>query len=184
MHRRAFVATGALAQSKRVHLSFYVYAYTARPRGAHMSENQAKDGNVVAQEAIGVSNGAADKNGHDFSDIRDENDLRLMFARDAIQLARVPGRAPDRMSKGISEGERCVVCEMSIKKDTLGYKVEFTQNSRNFVRYHLHNQCFAAWEYACEKVEIAGNKPNGQGARANDKTPENGRNPDPGKGGV
>ena len=149
-----------------------------------MSENQAKDGNGVAQEAIGVSNGIANKNGHDFSDIRDENDLRFMFVRDAIQLARVPGRAPDRVSKGISEGERCAVCEMPIKKNTLGYKVEFTQNSRNFVRYHLHNQCFAAWEYACKKVDIAGSKPNGQGTRANDKTSENGRDPDPAQGGV
>ena len=147
-----------------------------------MSENQAKDGNVVAQEAIGVSNGVADKNGHDFSDIRDENSLRLMFARDAIQFARVPGRAPDRVSKGISEGERCAVCEMSIKKDTLGYKVEFTQNTRDFVSYHLHNRCLAAWEHACEKVEIAGSGPNGQSARANGKTSKNGQEPGPGQG--
>lgn len=147
-----------------------------------MRENHVKDGN--AQDVGRGIEGVTAKNTQDYSYIRDENSLRLTFARQAIQFASVPGRTPDRVSQGISEGEQCAVCEMSIQEDALGYTIEFTQDRRNFVRYHLHNQCFAAWEYACGNVEIAGSGLNREGARANDNTPKNGRDPGPGQAGA
>ena len=146
-----------------------------------MSENHPKDGNGGSRHADAGLERVTDENANDFSHIYDEVSLRLMLAREAIELAKVPGRAPDRLSNGYSEGERCAVCGLSLTKAEFGCKLEFIQNGRNFVGYHFHYQCLVAWEYAWGKDENAGSGSNGQDARTSEKTSQNGR--DPGHGG-
>ena len=86
----------------------------------------------------------------------DDTGLRLMLAREAIQVGRLPVRRADRMWGGPSLGVLCAVCGLSITPEELGYELEFAQDGHTSVSHHLHVRCFAAWESECRHAESAG----------------------------
>jgi hypothetical protein len=75
-------------------------------------------------------------------------------ARDAVQNAKLPPRAPDRMWGGPGVGAACTVCELPVAKDELELEIEFAQDgtSPGLDRFHVHVRCFAAWEFEVTKV--------------------------------
>jgi hypothetical protein len=113
--------------------------------------------------------------------IRDDNGLRLAFAREAIRNGRLPARPADRLSKGRSNSARCAICEMPLPKDELGCKLEYAQKGRDWTSHYLHAQCFLAWESECRGAESAGSGPNGHGSRDDGSPATNGRDPGRGK---
>ena len=121
-----------------------------------MSDILAKNGNVEASGGESAANRPT--NGHtlDFSEITDENGLRLMLAREAIQLGKMPDRVPDFLSQEPAEGEQCAVCGLSFTEDELVCKLKFAQNRRDLVSRHLHIRCFAAWESECQNGSVDG----------------------------
>jgi hypothetical protein len=122
-----------------------------------MSEIPFKNGNAVVSGGDGTRNQSKNEHSLDFSQVSDENGLRLFLAREAIQSGKVPDCAPDFLSKEHAEGEQCAVCGLSFTKDELGCKLEFARNRGDAVCRHLHIQCFAAWESECRNTEYARN---------------------------
>lgn len=86
----------------------------------------------------------------------DDTALRMKFAREAIQLGRLPVRRADRMWGGTCHGASCTVCGLSVTLEELGYELEFAQNGNPSVSHYLHVRCFAAWESECRLAESAG----------------------------
>ncbi|MGH8249304.1 MAG: hypothetical protein ACREVI_01185 [Steroidobacteraceae bacterium] len=85
----------------------------------------------------------------------DDTGIRLMLAREAIQLARLPLRPPDHILGGSGDGTDCAVCGLSIGLAELGYELVFAQNGRHSVSHKLHIRCFAAWETECRNAGTA-----------------------------
>ena len=73
--------------------------------------------------------------------------LRRTDARVAIRVGKLPRRAPDGVVGGPGSGRPCRVCGGLITHDETGYEVQFAHAGiASLVRFHLHRQCFTAWE--------------------------------------
>jgi hypothetical protein len=75
-------------------------------------------------------------------------------AREAIQSGRLPIGKPDRTFGGQGSGVTCAVCGHQVKRDQVELEIEFNRPGIMPVldRYHLHQRCFAAWEFERTKV--------------------------------
>lgn len=75
----------------------------------------------------------------------DEETLRRR-AREAITAERVPAGRPKETWGGSGTGAVCDICGLSIPDHEIGFEVEFSRETAPGRIYHLHSQCFAAWE--------------------------------------
>jgi hypothetical protein len=78
----------------------------------------------------------------------DEETLR-MKAREAMEAGRLSQRRPKRMWGGPGIGAPCAVCSEPVKKDELGFELEYAldQVDTGEGDCHVHLRCFAAWEF-------------------------------------
>ena len=69
-------------------------------------------------------------------------------ARSVIQAGMMPNRHPDRMWGGPGAGVDCTICRAPVKRDETEFEIEFVRDGdgAGSENYHLHIQCFAAWE--------------------------------------
>ena len=81
----------------------------------------------------------------------DEPRLREQ-ARQAVQNAKLPSRRPDRTWGGPGVGAECAVCEKPVTKDEMELELEFDGADPGLDKFHLHPQCFAAWEFERSKA--------------------------------
>jgi hypothetical protein len=72
-------------------------------------------------------------------------------ARAAVQEGKLPARAPDRVWGGPGVDAPCAVCEVPIPKTEMEFETEFAVDGQggggDLDKFHLHRQCFAAWEF-------------------------------------
>jgi len=81
-------------------------------------------------------------------------------ARAAIHSGRVPTVPPNRMLCGLAAGATCAVCGDRLAGDEVAFEFEYRTppaeadsltERRNWIpevqRYHLHHDCFVAWEF-------------------------------------
>lgn len=70
-------------------------------------------------------------------------------ARAVMKAGKLPTRRPDRTFAGPGSRTRCAVCGDQISRDQMEFKIEFNRHGLwpGVDRYHLHQQCFAAWEF-------------------------------------
>jgi hypothetical protein len=128
---------------------------TRKLRFTKMSKNHLPDVDR-ARASLGESpKPPAGANSNGYSHIIDDNSLRLMLAREAIDLGRLPARRADRMWDAPCNGARCAVCGLVASQEELGYVLEFAQDGDAPVSHHLHVRCFAAWESECRNAESA-----------------------------
>ena len=95
-------------------------------------------------------------------------------AREAIRSGRLPATTPSRTISGPSAGVTCAACGDLVPRDAMEFEVVFRagpspdekllrdalerlRTGPDVRRYHLHQECFRAWEY--ERGTI-GNQPN------------------------
>jgi len=66
-------------------------------------------------------------------------------AQAAILAGKLPSRRPDRVWGGPGVGATCTICNLPVTKD----EIEFARGSDfpGLDKYHIHIQCFAAWEF-------------------------------------
>ena len=117
-----------------------------------MSKNHLTDVDSASAGVGGSPKRPANADTNDVSHIIDDESLRLMLAREAIQFGRLPVRRVDRLRSSPSFGVRCAVCELTVTQEDLGYELEFAQNGHRSVSHHLHVRCFTAWESECRNV--------------------------------
>jgi hypothetical protein len=81
-----------------------------------------------------------------------------MKAREAIQTRKLPCRAPQRVWGGPGIGAYCPICEKPAGRDEVEFELEFVQQDDDggLDNYHVHVQCFAAWEFELENFDSAG----------------------------
>jgi hypothetical protein len=74
-------------------------------------------------------------------------------ARAAIQVGKLPARRPDRTFAGPGSGTLCAVCGERTSRDQTEFEIEFNRHGvlPGLDRYHLHQPCFAAWEFERNK---------------------------------
>jgi hypothetical protein len=74
-------------------------------------------------------------------------------ARAAIQAGKLPARRPDRTFAGPGSGTLCAVCGERTSRDQTEFEIEFNRHGvlPGLDRYHLHQPCFAAWEFERNK---------------------------------
>jgi hypothetical protein len=88
--------------------------------------------------------------------MNDENTLRKA-AREAIQAGKLPSCPPQRVWGGPGVGARCTICGKSAGPDEVEFELEFTrQDDSGPGNYHVHVQCFAAWEFERQHFEASG----------------------------
>ena len=121
-----------------------------------MSKNHLPDVDRVLAGFGGSPQPSTGANSNGCSHIIDDNGLRRMLAREAIDLGRLPARRADRLWGARCNDERCAVCGLSATQEELGYVLEFAQDGLPSVRHHLHVRCFAAWESECRNAGSAG----------------------------
>ncbi len=75
-------------------------------------------------------------------------------ARAAIRSGHLPARAPHRRFGGRGNGVICPVCGEVVASDQAEIEIEFNRHgpAPGLDRYHLHAQCFTAWESERRKV--------------------------------
>ena len=78
-------------------------------------------------------------------------------AREAILSGRLPAAKPSRTFYGHSAGATCAVCGYPVRRGEMDYELEFRASplpdARAEVRRcHLHERCFAAWEF--ERAQV------------------------------
>lgn len=64
----------------------------------------------------------------------------------ALDLGRLPTRRPDFIWGGRSAGSQCAICDASIASGQVELEFELRANGNGGATYHLHPECFAAWE--------------------------------------
>jgi hypothetical protein len=64
-----------------------------------------------------------------------------------IRTGQLPDRSAERTWAGRGCGAPCVICGRPIRADELEYELEFTNDDRQLVHYHVHIGCFWPWEY-------------------------------------
>lgn len=82
----------------------------------------------------------------------DEQALRRL-AREAMTAERVPAGRPKGTWGGDGTGALCAICGLSISRHGIGFEVEFSGETAPARTYHLHSQCFAAWEFERRALE-------------------------------
>ena len=82
----------------------------------------------------------------------DEPRLREQ-ARAAIQSGKLPSRIPDRTWGGPGIGVLCAVCALPETNAELEFEIEFARDVDfpGLDSFHVHVQCFAAWEFERNK---------------------------------
>jgi hypothetical protein len=78
----------------------------------------------------------------------EEQALRVRV-REALQAGQLPNRRPDRTWGGPGLGAVCAVCDLPVERDQTEFEIEFARDSDypGLDTYHVHTQCFAAWEF-------------------------------------
>jgi hypothetical protein len=92
----------------------------------------------------------------DAAKVSDESTLRLN-AREAIQAGKLPNRGAERMWGGPGFGACCAVCGKPVKRDELGFELDFRRDDDvpDVGNTHVHIQCFEAWEIERRNYEAA-----------------------------
>lgn len=86
----------------------------------------------------------------------DESVLRAR-AREAIKVGNLPDHRPEHVWGGPGSGESCAVCGDTVDKGDVELELQFAASpGAGAPNYHLHAQCFAAWE-----LERRNGSPNG-----------------------
>jgi hypothetical protein len=69
-------------------------------------------------------------------------------ARRAMHAGKLPGRRPDRIWGGPSDGADCAICGARVSPDELDFEIEFFRDggADGVDRHHVHIHCLAAWE--------------------------------------
>jgi hypothetical protein len=77
-------------------------------------------------------------------------------ARSAIREGKLPAGAPHRTWGGPGSGVPCVVCELPVSRDGMGFQVQFVpgRDAPPVDVYHVHTGCYTAWEV--ERTRLAG----------------------------
>jgi hypothetical protein len=81
----------------------------------------------------------------------DETILLRAKAREAIRSGKLPSRHSDRMFGTPGSGRSCVVCGKPLTRDEMEVELWFTRHdygAPEVDQYHLHHQCYTAWEFA------------------------------------
>ena len=76
-------------------------------------------------------------------------------ARTAVRNGKLPARGPDRTWGGPGVGADCGVCGLPVTRDDMEFEVEFAHDGDHpgLDKYHLHSECFAAWEFERAKAQ-------------------------------
>ena len=93
-----------------------------------------------------------------------EDTLRRL-AREAIGAARVPAGRPKGTWGGNGTGTVCDICGLPIPGHEIEFEVEFSQEADRTHSYHLHSQCFAAWEFERHAFEADEQQARSNGGR-------------------
>jgi hypothetical protein len=77
----------------------------------------------------------------------DEKILRAK-AKEVIRTGKLPNQRPDRTWGGPGVGAPCAVCGEPVKRDQLEFEIRFEHDGdiHGLDKFHIHIQCFAAWE--------------------------------------
>jgi hypothetical protein len=83
----------------------------------------------------------------------DEEILREQ-ARAAARYGKLPARRPDRTWGGPGVGAPCTICERPVQRDEMEFEVQFERDggTAGLDKFHLHLECFAAWEFERRQV--------------------------------
>ena len=74
-------------------------------------------------------------------------------ARDAIGAGRLPVAKPTAIWGGPGTGKNCAVCSEAVRRDGLGFEIEFApERSGEPPVRNVHVRCFAAWEFESQRV--------------------------------
>ena len=76
------------------------------------------------------------------------NELSRKLVMEAIAHGRLPPALPRKTWGGFGDGHLCTVCGTPVTAEQI--ETEFEAGGR---AYHLHIQCFAAWELASSAAE-------------------------------
>jgi hypothetical protein len=77
-----------------------------------------------------------------------DEDMLRQLAREAIGAGRVPAGRPNGTWGGNGTGTVCNLCGLAIPSYEIEFEVEFSHEEAGRAHsYHLHSQCFAAWEF-------------------------------------
>jgi len=72
------------------------------------------------------------------------------LARHGLRSGTLPRGEPDHLWDGPGLGATCAVCTQPVRGDEVGYELQFAHHGDGRIpgrdRYHLHPECFAAWE--------------------------------------
>jgi hypothetical protein len=96
----------------------------------------------------------------------DEHILREKV-RGVIQAGMLPTRRPDRVWGGPGVGADCTICGTPVRRDENEFEIEFVRDGDGTepATYHLHIECFAAWEQLQANLEPSRTPhPKGKGA--------------------
>lgn len=111
---------------------------------------------AAARESESGHSGPARASGGDRHDSR-EGDVLRRKARDAIAAERLPSAEPTRMWGGPGIGVACVVCGETVRREEIGYELEFAGNG-GAAEYHIHVPCFTAWQTERQPSNVAPTK--------------------------
>jgi len=66
----------------------------------------------------------------------------------SVANGKVPGRHPDRTSRGSGDGPPCAICDMPVSPDHLEVDIQFGGGSAvSVATFQVHVQCFAVWDF-------------------------------------
>lgn len=76
----------------------------------------------------------------------DESVLRARACQ-AMKTGNLPGHRPERLWGGQGSGAPCAVCGEIVEKEDVELELQFdSRQGTGATHYHVHAQCFAAWE--------------------------------------
>ena len=77
-------------------------------------------------------------------------------AREAIRRGKLPSRHQDRTLGGAGSGAECAVCGDPVMRHMTELEIQFN-HGETVSYYHLHYQCFAAWDFERTNIPSASN---------------------------
>jgi hypothetical protein len=104
--------------------------------------------------------------------MNEETRLREL-AREALRNGKLPNDRPHRMWGGPGCGASCAVCGLPIQANQTELELDFAREGLDQDNQHLHQHCFAAWEFERE------NGGAGRGASGPRRGATNGAGPRP-----